>query len=147
MPLIVVVVSKISRRSCSRLSAICLRSQDADMSYMVVPPIACDRTTIRAWSHHQSFVIVSNSRTISSSTSHKLSRLVARPNGDASHDLHLQSLATIGGTCKRAITTVITVGYYDIIISQITSGPPYVGELEQFRGQYIHSNQPGQPVS
>ena len=43
--------------------------------------------------------------------------------------------------------TVITVGYYDIIISQITSGPPYVGELEQYRGQYIHSNQPGQPVS
>ena len=47
---------------------------------------------------------VSNSSTISSSTSHKLFRLVARPNADVSHDLHLQSLATIGGTCKRAIT-------------------------------------------
>ena len=47
---------------------------------------------------------VSNSRTISSSTSHKLSRLVARPIGDAFHDLHLQSLSTISGTCNRAIT-------------------------------------------
>ena len=67
------------------------------------------RTTNRVWSHHNSFVVtppdcVSSSRTISSSTSHKLFRLAARPNGDASHDLHLQSLATIGGTCnKRAI--------------------------------------------
>ena len=65
------------------------------------------RTTNRVWSHHHSCVVappvirdyVSSSRTISSSTSHKLFRLFARPNGDASHDLHLQSLATIGGTC------------------------------------------------
>ena len=31
-------------------------------------------------------------------------RPVVRPVGDVSHDLHLQSLAMIGGTCKRAIT-------------------------------------------
>ena len=100
-----------SRRSCSKLSAICLRSQDADMSCMVVPPIACDRTTIRVWSHHQSFVIVC--RTISSSTSHKLFRLVAQPNGDTSHDIQLQSLAMIGGTCKRAITNDWRYERYD----------------------------------
>ena len=70
------------------------------------------RTTNRVWSHHHSCVVappvvrdcVTSSRTISSSTSHKLFQLVARPNGDASHDLHLQSLANIGGTCKRAIS-------------------------------------------
>ena len=67
------------------------------------------RTTNRVWSHHHSCVVappvVRDCVSSRSSTSHKLFRLVAWPNGDASHDLHLQSLATIGGTCKRAITS------------------------------------------
>ena len=70
------------RRSCSKLSAICLRSQDADMSHMVVPPIACDRTTIRAWSHHQSFVIVCQA----------VARSVVRPVTSCSDWLHDQTV-------------------------------------------------------
>ena len=104
MPLIVVIVgdrtSKISRRSCSKLSAICLRSQDADMSYMVVPPIACDRTTIRAWSHHQSSVIVCQTAAWS----------VVRPVTSCSDWLHDQTvmLHTIS-ICNRSPRLVIHI--------------------------------------
>ena len=78
-------------KSVCDLSAITSRRQ-------VIPPIACGRTTKSLRD------CVSSSRTISSSTSHKLFRLVVRPIGDASRDLHLLSLTTIGGTCNRAIT-------------------------------------------
>ena len=74
--------------------------------------------------YNRTFVIVwSNSSTISSSTSQKLFPLVARPNGDASHDLHLQSLATIGGTCKRAITNNCRRWkVWPIVVNRPTSG-------------------------
>ena len=105
VPLIVVVVgdrtSKISHNKVDGHVQNCLRSVCDYKSHL----ISLDRTTNRVWSHHQSCVIVcQNSRTISSSTSHKLLRLVVRPIIDASHDLHLQSIVTIGGTCKSAIT-------------------------------------------
>ena len=66
------------------------------------------RTTNHVWSYHQSRVIappvvcecVSSSHTISSSTSHKLSRLVVRP---ISMLPRSPLLATIGGTYMRAI--------------------------------------------
>ena len=105
MPLIVVFwmivrdrTIKICRRSCSKLSAICLRSQDADMSYMVVPPIVCDRTTIRAWSHHQSFVIVRQA----------VARSVVRPVTSCSDWLHDQTvmLHTIS-ICNRSPRLVV----------------------------------------
>ena len=105
VPLIVVVVgdhtSKISRNK--------LRST---VMFKTVCDLSAITQTDLTWSYHQSREVaqpvvrafVSSSRTISSSTSHKLFRLVVRPFGDASHDLHLQWLATIGGTCKHVIT-------------------------------------------
>ena len=80
------------------LSAICLRSQDAYPSYMVVPPIACDRTTIRAWSHHQSFVIVCQA----------VARSVVRPVTSCSDGLHDQTvmLHTIS-ICNRSPRLVV----------------------------------------
>ena len=85
--------SKISQRACSKLSAICLRSQNADMSYMVVPPIACDRTTICAWSYHQSFVIVCQAVALS----------VVRPVTSCSDWLHNLSI------CNRSPQLVVRV--------------------------------------
>ena len=112
VPLIVVVVgdrtwSYEQNQSTVMFKTVCDLSAITRRKYVLH-----GRTTNRVWSHHHSCVVappvvrdcVSSSRTISSSTSHKLFRLVARPNGDASHDLHLQSLAKIGGTCKRAIS-------------------------------------------
>ena len=105
VPIIVVVVGdrtiKINRSKVDVHFQNCLRS-------------VCDykSQTGLSWSYHQSRVVappvvrdcVSSSRTISSSARHKLFRRVVRPIGDASNDLHLQSLVTIGCTCKRAIT-------------------------------------------
>ena len=103
--------SKISRRSCSKLSAICLRSQDADISYMVVPPIACDRTTIRAWSHHQSFVIVCQA----------VARSVVRPVTSCSDWLHDQTvmLHTIHvSICNRSPRLVVRVSVRFLTIGE-----------------------------
>ena len=76
------------------------RSQDADMSYMVVPPIAFDRTTICASSHHQSFVIVCQA----------VARSVVRPVTSCSDWLHDQTvmLHTIS-ICNRSPRLVVRV--------------------------------------
>ena len=87
--------SQQGRRTCSKILSCDYKSQ-----------------TGLTWSYHQSRVIappvvrhcVSSRRTICSSTSDKLCPLVLRPIGNVSHDLHLQWLATIGRTCRRAIT-------------------------------------------
>ena len=53
VPLIVVVVcdrtSKINRNKVDGHVQNCLRLQVADMSHIIVPSIACGRTTSRAW--------------------------------------------------------------------------------------------------
>ena len=69
------------------------------------------RNTNRVWSYHQSHVVappvvcdcVSSSRTISSSTSHKLSRLVVRPISMLPTISICNRSRTIGGTHMRAI--------------------------------------------
>ena len=65
---------------------------------MVVPPIACDRTTIRAWSHHQSFLIVCQA----------VARSVVRPVTSCSDWLHDQTvmLHTIS-ICNRSPRLVV----------------------------------------
>ena len=97
---------------CDRTSTISRNKVDGHVQNCLRSICDYKSQTYLTWSYHQSLVVTppvvrdyaSSSRTISSSTSHKLFRLVVRPIGDASHDLHLQSLTTIGGTCKRAIT-------------------------------------------
>ena len=92
--LIVVVVgdrtSKISHNKVDGHVQNCLRSV---CDYKSQTCLTCGRITSRAWLlsdwlYDQSL----------------MSRLVVRPIIDASHDLHLQSIVTIGGTCKSAIT-------------------------------------------
>ena len=102
VPLIVVVVGV--RRSKSSRYKVDGHVQNFRAETTSRRQVLHGRITNRVWSHLQSCVIVSRSRRISSSTSHMLSRWVLPPISDAFHDLHLQSLATIGGACKRAIT-------------------------------------------
>ena len=104
VPLIVVVVgdrtSKISRNKVDGHVQSCLRSQVADMSYMVVPPNACGRTTIREWSHHQSFVIVCQA----------VARSVVRPVTSCSDWLHDQTvMLPMISICNRSPRLVVRV--------------------------------------
>ena len=120
VPLVVVVVgdrtSKISRNKVDG------HVQNFRAAITSPRQVLHRRNTNRVWSYHQSHVVappvvcdcVSSSRTISSSTSHKLSRLVVRP---------ISMLLTIS-ICNRSPRLVVricvrllTIGYFYLFYS------------------------------
>ena len=76
------ITTKLTIRATSKTHATLTSPLVRIKLYMVVPPIACDRTTIRAWSHHQSFVIVCQA----------VARSVVRPVTSCSDWLHDQTV-------------------------------------------------------
>ena len=106
VPLIVVVVgdrtSKISRKKVDG------HVQNFKAAITSRRQVLHGRNTSRVWSYHQSHVValpvvcdcVSSSRTISSSASHKLSRLVVRP----------ISMLPTSSICNRSPRLVVRIG-------------------------------------